>query len=85
MRIVGRIPHPSITISIFEYNEKYTLKLEAGPMEQSYKIAKQQVGSVDNMKQLADAPFLQECLKHFNAMYLSWKQTVKRNAAGFAS
>ena len=79
MRVVGRIPHPSITITIFEYNEKYTLKLEAGPMEQSYKITVDQAGGLENLHKIADLQFLQECLKHFNAMYLSWKEAVERN------
>lgn len=79
MRVVGRIPHPSITITIFEYNEKYTLKLEAGPMEQSYKITIDQIGNLANFQKLADATFLNECLAHFNAMYLSWKGTVERH------
>lgn len=79
MRVVGRIPHPSITITIFEYNEKYTLKLEAGPMEQSYKITVDQAGGLENLRKIADSQFLQECLKHFNAMYLSWKEAVERH------
>lgn len=79
MRVVGRIPHPSITITIFEYNEKYTLKLEAGPMEQSYKITIDQIGNLANLHKLVDEAFLKECLTHFNAMYLSWKGTVERH------
>ena len=79
MRVVGRIPHPSITITIFEYNEKYTLKLEAGPMEQSYKITVDQIGNLGNFQKLADSQFLNECLEHFNAMFLSWKGTIERH------
>jgi len=79
MRVVGNIPHPSITITIFEYNEKYTVKLEAGPMEQSYKITIDQIGNLGNLHKLVDEPFLNECLVHFNAMYLSWKGTVERH------
>lgn len=81
MRVVGRIPHPSITITIFEYNEKYTLKLEAGPMEQSYKITIDQIGDLTKFQELADTTFLTECLTHFNAMYLSWKATIERHQA----
>ncbi|MFC2175710.1 hypothetical protein ACFLR1_01900 [Bacteroidota bacterium] len=79
MRVVGRIPHPSITITLFSYNERYTVKLEAGPMEQSYKIPTEKVGSVENLQKLVDAPFLTDCLKHFNAMFLSWKEATERN------
>jgi len=78
MRIVGQIPHPSIKITLFSYNEKYTIKLEAGPMEQSYKIPTEQIGSVENLKKLVDDKFLNECLEHFNAMYISWKAAVDR-------
>lgn len=81
MRVVGRIPHPNITITIFEYNEKYTLKLEAGPMEQSYKISIDQIGNLANFQKLADQLFLSECLTHFNVMYLSWKATIERHQA----
>ncbi len=37
MRIIGTIPHPEMRISIFNMNQKYILKLEWGPLEQSYK------------------------------------------------
>ena len=79
MRVVGRIPHPSIAITLFEYNEKFTIKLEAGPMEQSYKIPTESVGSVANLQSIVDEPFLIECLEHFNAMFLSWKAVTDRN------
>ncbi len=79
MRVVGRIPHPSINITLFEYNEKYTMKMEAGPMEQSYKITIDQIGNLANFQKLADSVFLNECLDHFNAMFLSWKATVERH------
>ena len=79
MRVVGRIPHPGISITLFEYNEKFTIKMEAGPMEQSYKIPTESVGSVDNLKSIVDEQFLNECLEHFNAMFLSWKAVTDRN------
>lgn len=37
MRIIATIPHPEMRISIFSMNQKYILKLEWGPLEQSYK------------------------------------------------
>ncbi len=79
MRVVGRIPHPNIAITLFEYNEKFTIKLEAGPMEQSYKISTEAVRNVADLQKIVDEPFLQECLTHFNAMFLSWKAATDRN------
>lgn len=37
MRIVATIPHPEMRVSIFQMNQKYILKLEWGPLEQSFK------------------------------------------------
>ncbi len=48
-------------------------------MEQSYKITIDQIGNLGNLHKLVDEPFLNECLVHFNAMYLSWKGTVERH------
>lgn len=79
MRVVGTIPHPNISITLFEYNEKYTIKLEAGPMEQSYKISKGDIGNLANLHKVIDAPFVQACLTHFNAMFLSWKAAIERH------
>lgn len=79
MRVVGRIPHPSITITLFSYNERYIVKMEAGPMEQSYKVPTEQIGSLENLQKVVDPTFLNECLKHFNAMFLSWKEAIERH------
>src|SRR5436853_498463 len=46
MRIIDSIAHPSITISIFQMNDKYLVKFEAGPMEQVFKF------SIDELKKL---------------------------------
>ncbi len=37
MRVIATIPHTEMRISIFGMNHKYILKLEWGPLEQSYK------------------------------------------------
>lgn len=37
MRVIATIPHSEMRISIFGMNQKYILKLEWGPLEQSYK------------------------------------------------
>jgi hypothetical protein len=38
MRVLETIPHPSITITIFQMNDKFIVKFEAGPMEQVFKF-----------------------------------------------
>jgi hypothetical protein len=78
MRQLLRIPHPSISITVFGNNGKYILKLEAGPMEQTYKIAEEVLGGPENANVLLDQAFLSECLAHFNGMYRSLMDAQNR-------
>lgn len=78
MRIIDSIPHPSITISIFQMNDKYMVKFEAGPMEQTFKYTIQDVKSVENLKTLIDAAFIESCRSRFNEMYLQLQATLKK-------
>jgi hypothetical protein len=73
MRIIDNIPHPSITISIFQMNDKYMVKFEAGPMEQTFKFNVEEVGSVDGIKQKVNAEFIEKVRLRFNDMYLQLK------------
>lgn len=71
MRQLLRIPHPDISITVFSNNGRYIIKLEAGPMEQTYKLPEEVLGSPQQVKELLDTSFLGECLAHFNLMYRS--------------
>lgn len=73
MRIIDSIPHASITISIFQMNDKYLVKFEAGPMEQVFKFTVAEVKSVENLKKLINEEFIETCRARFNDMYLQLK------------
>ena len=73
MRIIDTIPHPSISISIFNMNDKYIVKFEAGPMEQSFKFQTEQVKSVENLKKMINADFVETVRLRFNDMFLQMK------------
>ncbi|MGZ4056236.1 MAG: hypothetical protein ACXVPU_04795 [Bacteroidia bacterium] len=79
MRVIGNIPHPKITISIFSMNDKYQIKFEAGPMEQIYKIAHSEVNGIEGINKLVDDAFLEKIMERFNEMYLSLKAAKERN------
>jgi hypothetical protein len=70
MRIIDSIPHESMTISIFQMNDKYTVRFEAGPMEQCFKFFIAEVGSVDRLKTLISSDFIENTRKRFNEMFL---------------
>lgn len=73
MRIIDSIPHESMTISIFQMNDKYMVKFEAGPMEQIFKFTVQQVKGVENLKTLITSEFIETTRLRFNDMYLQMK------------
>ena len=73
MRIIDTIPHPSITISIFQMNDKFIVKFEAGPMEQAFKFENAEVKGVENLKKLITPEFIEEVRKRFNEMFLQMK------------
>ena len=68
MRIVGEIPHPELKITIFHWNNRYLIKLEAGLFEQTYKIHEYDVASEEEVKKLIDEQFLKSALERFNQM-----------------
>jgi hypothetical protein len=70
MRIIDSIPHESMTISIFQMNDKYTVRFEAGPMEQCFKFFVADVGSVERLKTLITGAFIESTRKRFNEMFL---------------
>lgn len=70
MRIIDSIPHESMTISIFQMNDKYTVRFEAGPMEQCFKFFIADVGSIDRLKTLISSDFIENTRKRFNEMFL---------------
>lgn len=78
MRIIDSIPHPKITISVFSMNDKYLVKFEAGPMEQTFKFYHEEVNGVEGVKKTIDDEFLEKVMERFNEMYLSFKAAKER-------
>ena len=77
MRVIGEIPHTDCKITIFHWNNRYLIKLEQGPLEQTYKIQEFDLSSEDEIKQIISEEFIQSCLRRFEAMGESLKQAVR--------
>jgi hypothetical protein len=61
MRVVGEIEHPRLKITIFKNDGKFSIKFEAGLLEQIYKFRDdERLGGVDAVKSLVDAAFIAE-------------------------
>jgi len=69
MRVVDTIPHPSMSIQIFIWNNKYIVKFEAGPMEQHFKFHIEDVPSLEHLKKIINHDFIEKVRQRFNDMY----------------
>ena len=75
MRIIANIPHESMTISIFQMNDKYQVRFEAGQMEQIFKFRIEDVKSVENLKKIVNEQFIETTRRRFNEMFLQLRNT----------
>ena len=69
MRVVDQIPHESMSITIFQMNDKYQVRFEAGPMEQIFKYKLEEVGGLEGLKKRISPEFIAETRKRFNDMF----------------
>lgn len=72
MRIIDTISHPSISISIFQMNDKYIVRFEAGMMEQAFKFDASEVKGLDDLKKIVNPEFIEQVRKRFNEMFLQY-------------
>jgi hypothetical protein len=78
MRIVGNIPHPKMTITVFMMNEKFIVKFEAGPMEQVYKFSQGKIAGMEHVQKIVDEQFQNEVLKKFGEMFEAMRDALDR-------
>ena len=73
MRIIATIPHPRLRISIFLYNEKYIIELEAAQYKQTFKISAESVDGLEGVKALLTEELLNNSMSRFEGMHLDFK------------
>ncbi|MFI5161911.1 MAG: hypothetical protein ACHQHN_11575 [Sphingobacteriales bacterium] len=79
MRIIAELPHPEFKISILYMNQKFIVKIEQGPLEQSYKIPEMDLtDGVNSVFELLDEPFLKTVSSRFAEMRKDYKETYFR-------
>jgi len=78
MRIVANIPHPAFTVTVFQHNEKYLVKLEGGLMEQTYKFPKEAVDSLETLKRLLDDAFYDRSTAIHSEMFINLRAALER-------
>lgn len=79
MRVLGTLPkHPKIATTIFQMNDKYIIKFEAGNMEQVFKLNQTEVAGLEAIDQLLTEDFIKKVLERFNEMFLTLKEAREK-------
>ncbi len=76
MRVVGEIPHPEMKITIFHWNNRYLIKLEWGPFEQTFKIEEYDLTAEAEVNEIVNALFLNEAQARFAEMAKSLQKAT---------
>ena len=79
MRVIGSIPHELVKITIFEWNNRYLIKLELGQFEQTFKVNQTDVSGLEGAKRLIDDEFITKAITNFVEMRSTFADTYKRN------
>jgi hypothetical protein len=77
MRVVGEIPHPDCKITIFHWNNRYLLKLEAGFFEQTFKVSEYDIASEEDLKKILSEDFMSKAIERFNDMSFSLRSSME--------
>lgn len=78
MRQIAEIPNPEMKITVFSWNGKYLIKLEKGPLEQTFKVDEMDVAGEAEVRALLDETFLERALNRFKEMRQDLQQAQQR-------
>ena len=83
MRYIKDIANPRFKISIYQWNNKYIIKMESGMYEQTYKIDEYEVSTIEELEKCVDEAFLNEVNQRFDAMNSDFTSSLTRNEVIF--
>lgn len=75
MRVVKEVPHPKVKITVFSWNQKYLIKLELGPLEQTFKVSEFDVLEQE-LDEILSERFIGQALKRFDEMHQSLRESM---------
>lgn len=76
MRWIHRIPHRELVINVYETETRYSIKIEAGPMEQTYKVKKDVLPNLPAVIEFVDDNFISSVMTSFEGMFATLKTSI---------
>jgi 5-hydroxyisourate hydrolase-like protein (transthyretin family) len=83
MRYIKDITSNRFKIGVYQWNNKYIIKIENGMYEQTYKIDQYEVENVEEIEKCIDEAFLDRVVKSFQIMGDDFHDTLLRNEVIF--
>ena len=81
MRIIGRIPHPSMQISVFSNDGRFPVQFELSGQSQIYRFRQSEtLKGLDDIKKLVDGAFADDVMRQFGAMKKIQSAVLDRHA-----
>ena len=77
MRIIEQIPHPHFRMVLYATETHFLLEIEAGPMRQSYRYAKERFPGAGDVKGCITTAWLEDVRQSFNTMFVDWTETLE--------
>lgn len=77
MRVVKEFVQEEIRISVFSWNNKYILKYELGPMEQTFKVSEMDVLEESALESFWSGDFFDQVKIRFTEMGNSFRAQVE--------
>ncbi|MFN3759866.1 MAG: hypothetical protein ACK4SF_11665 [Algoriphagus aquaeductus] len=77
MRVVKELVREEIRVSIFSWNNKYIIKYELGPMEQTFKLSEMDVLEESELDAFLEGIFFEEIKNRFEEMRNSFRRQVE--------
>jgi hypothetical protein len=68
MRVVKEFTQDQIRISVFIWNNKYLVKFEEGPLEQTFKISELDIIDETDLEAFCKGPFFEKVKSRFKEM-----------------
>lgn len=68
MRVVREFSIEGVRVSVFNWNNKYLIKFELGPLEQTYKVSEMDILEESDLDNFCKGQFFDEVLVRFKEM-----------------
>ena len=79
MRYIQDIPNANYKIGLYQWNNKYIVKIESGMYEQTYKIDDYEIESAAEIEKCMDSEFISAVTRRLDAMHDDFSASLRRN------